>query len=107
MYKYDRDGSSPLFHAAFNGYTRLCEILLKAGADINLTNKHICTAVVYAGNADHQTTIYFLLENGADLTIQNSNQKTPLDLALETGKTKVSKLIEEYLQTILTSADKV
>ena len=72
--------------AARRGDTKICRILLKAGADVNARKlKDGCTALRVA--AQHKTvgTIRFLLDAGADPELPHNDGSTPLFIAAQNG----------------------
>ena len=75
-------------------YYPLAEKLIRAGADVNATNKHgngaLWTAVMSA-RGDY-ALVDLLLAHGADPDIRNRAGKSPLDLAIDMGN---AQLIEK------------
>ena len=81
----DKDGSTPLHCAAWNGREDVAAILLDAGADINDHNQngHWGTTPLHAAAHGNQKQVAALLiARGADLEARNLNGRTPLE---ETG----------------------
>ena len=52
------------------GYTRLPEMLIKNGADVNKQNKYGITALHMAVCYEHVSTVKLLLQHGADKYIE-------------------------------------
>ena len=76
--KRDKDGNTPLHHAAQKGAHQIAEVLIKKGADINLKNNNGETPLYDAAwNNAHQTA-EVLLKKGADINLKNNNGRTPL-----------------------------
>lgn len=86
---------TPLHLSTVFVHNKNTEVLLNAAKESNLneiianqtdqdgnTALHYATQLYYATENKNPEAINFLLENGADLTIKNHNQKTPLDLAI-------------------------
>ena len=74
------DGDTPLMTAAWQGHTDCVEVMVKAGADVNLrsyssSNKGD-TALV--GAAWNSKVINLLLKAGADVNVAGDGGKTPL-----------------------------
>jgi hypothetical protein len=64
----DRNGSTALFHAGWHGYFIIAELLLRAGADVNIRN--------IRGNACIGTlklALYDLLNMRSDMAIERGN----------------------------------
>ena len=72
-------GSSPLISAAVFGKTRMAEMLLKAGADINFQNNDGSTALHTAAFFCRPDIVQLLLDNNADTTIKNKYGATAYD----------------------------
>ena len=70
-----------------NGHPDIVNILLKAGALSNITDKIGRTVLHYACEYGQDDTIEMLLQNGADANTQeNEKKKTPLHSAIENGQ---------------------
>ena len=78
----DSDGSTALHCATWKGHQAVVELLLGAGADVNLhnNNEHWGTTPLHAAAHANQATIaQMLIDNGADVNAHDKNGKTPLD----------------------------
>lgn len=76
-----KDGSSgltPLMQAADHGYVKCVDVLLKAGATVNLSDDKIGTALTFASMRGHLEVVQLLLKAGADLEEPAINGSTPL-----------------------------
>jgi ankyrin repeat protein len=51
--------------AAEKGHTKIVQLLLEKGADVNAKNKYGETALMYAAENGHTETVQLLLEKGA------------------------------------------
>ncbi|XP_031622771.1 GA-binding protein subunit beta-1-like [Contarinia nasturtii] len=69
--------------AAKKGYLRIVELLLKAGADINIQTNDKQTSLYIATSAGHEDVVSMLLEKGADVNIQEIYGSAPLHKAVE------------------------
>ena len=93
-------GKTPLQTAAQYGYLESVKILLNAGADINhQTNPSNCysdygiecihngkrTALMYALQENQAEVAQYLLDNGADIKLTDSLEKTALDYLTKTA----------------------
>ena len=64
-------GIAPLMAAAGRGQTAAVKVILSAGANINAFDSAHDTALMYAIKSGHQSTIFALLDAGADPTIND------------------------------------
>ncbi|MFA6227576.1 MAG: ankyrin repeat domain-containing protein [Patescibacteria group bacterium] len=64
--------NTPLMIAAWIGYEKITELLLRYGAAINCSDRHNSTALIYAAGQGHKKIVEQLLEAGADPEIINS-----------------------------------
>ncbi|PUU84166.1 ankyrin repeat-containing domain protein, partial [Tuber borchii] len=83
----DQDGNTPLHRAVIAGHRAMLEALVKKFAaqgygiqdnEINKKNRGGNTPLHLAVQFDHPHIVKFLIENGADPTIENNAQVTAL-----------------------------
>ncbi|UPK95450.1 hypothetical protein LCI18_006385 [Fusarium solani-melongenae] len=110
----------PLIQAAISGRDRAVRLLLEHGADANarasrifrpedfilMSLKHRMweynrvhkagSAVVYAAERGHTTTVQLLLDHGVDISIKDEDGKTALELAAEHGFKQIEELLIRY-----------
>jgi len=83
-------GATPLMVASGMGRRDLAQLLIDAGADINHRDKkgkscvHVATGV---------TTLLFLINRGADVTLADNKGETPLSRACHTGHIGLIRLL--------------
>lgn len=65
--------------------TRIIELLIQKGANINHRNLVGDTPLIYGAKHGTFKTIKILLKNGADPTTRNNLGKTALDIAVSSG----------------------
>ena len=81
----DATGNPPLMVAVLGELTEIVEVLVKAGAKLDLPNKTGLTPLHMAAQKGHIDTIQALLKAGAKVDISNEKGTTPLRLAAELG----------------------
>ena len=70
----DGSGNTPLFHAAIFGNTRVADLLLRAGADIDHLNSEDKYTALYAAIIQEKSeTAQFLIKKGANVNLQTSD----------------------------------
>jgi len=92
----DKDGASPLHHAAYMGHTRCLEVLLKSGAKVDLQDDGGCTPLhnaCYNKTKGQLETVRLLVEAGADVNIKDDQDGTPLLNACCSGDVEVVKFL--------------
>eukprot|EP00752_Nemacystus_decipiens_P008811 g7863.t1 len=109
-YKADTDalddaGETPLMKAARLGHQRVAEVLLEAGADVNVLGKPLdnasgrsygCAALHYAAGGGHPGIVKILLEHGADANAQDDRGDTPLHYAAHAGLGEIVSTLLDY-----------
>nr|ABQ15208.1 transient receptor potential subfamily A-1 [Caenorhabditis elegans] len=130
----DRDQNTPMHIVASNGYLEMMQLLQKHGASITQVNEDEETALHRAaigvrqllewdirlllmkdemGNSalhlaarsGHDATTKVLLDNGADKEAKNSYQKTPLQVAVDSGKLETCQRLVAKGAQIESSSD--
>ena len=74
------NSTTPLSMAARNGNIETAKILLHFKANPNHVDALEFSPLLYAACGDHEDFLIFLLKNGADPNLKDSNGNTPLDL---------------------------
>lgn len=86
--------TTPLEAAAIEGYIEIVELLLNAGADVNLRVEDGNTALMSAAALGHFEVVKRLVETGADVDARTrSGGDTPLSLALNNARQDVVKYL--------------
>lgn len=71
-----------LFDACKRESTSIVNLLIKAGADVNVRSKKNNTPLHIATTCEQPLIVHLLLENGAEVNPVNDNEDTPLTCAL-------------------------
>lgn len=87
--------AAPIHSAAAAGHEKIVELLLKHGADPNISEQGGHTPLHIAAQNGDQQTIRALLYGGADMALRNDDGHTPLDLALEADHPQAARLLQE------------
>eukprot|EP00736_Rhodelphis_marinus_P013095 Rmarinus@m.2440 len=91
--KVDHGYMSPLYFSALLGYGAVVETLLKHGANPNYTNKSTSLTALHAACEKNYAEIACLLvENGADITLVDDGDQTPLDVTGIDRRTRTAVL---------------
>lgn len=88
-------GQTPLYLAADYGNSWV-KPLVEARANINEPNKAGSTPVHKAAESNEKETLFYLIENGGDLTIKNKFDFTPYDTACRMGHFELAGALMEY-----------
>ncbi len=86
---------TPLHSAAMQGHAAVCEVLIGAGADVNVqTNPQGYAPLHSAAFGGHVEAIRVLLAHGADRTLVNYRSERPADTARRTGQAEAIRVLE-------------
>jgi len=92
-----RTVTTPLVKAATKGHSRILEILLQYGADINAkTDKSEKTPLYFAAWKGHIRIVEILLQHGADTNAKTSANETPLYVAAGEGHTRIVEILLQH-----------
>lgn len=83
--RLDDEGCSCLHLACVHGLPTLAEMLVDAGANVNVLSAQADTPLHYATYAGHANIVQLLLNNGADPTLRNHEGMTSIDVATDAG----------------------
>lgn len=88
------DGWTALHFAAFKGYDKIVDVLLKAGIDSSIKGKvYGRTALHYAVDRGNIEVVRLLLASGADSGIVDNSNKSALDIAQEKGLVEIVQIL--------------
>ena len=86
---------APLHSAAMQGHAAICEMLIAAGADVNVqTNPQGYAPLHSAAFAGHVEAIRVLLSHDADRALTNYRNEQPADTARRTGEVEAVRELE-------------
>ena len=87
--------SDVLFCAAYKGDIAKVKELLASGTDVNTTNSHGYTALIFAVKAEQTKMVKLLIKAGADANIINDSVEdtTALTIAIKKNNLKIMKLL--------------
>jgi ankyrin repeat protein len=88
-----KDGS-PLMASAVKGYNAISELLIAAGADVNLQDANQTTALHYAVMFKNYDLVLMLLEAGANPNHKNNVGQSPKDFAVMQNDKRMNILLK-------------
>ena len=91
----DRVRKNAATYAAGNGCTPCLMELLRAGTPVNARLENDLSLLMWAAAYGHESTVRFLLEQGADRSFKDGRGKTAAEMALEGNHLPVAKLLEQ------------
>lgn len=94
-YRYP-DGSTPLMWAVYDGKLDKAASLIKAGADVNASNRYGSNAMQLAAEVANVPMLEMLLKAGADVESANPEGQTALMLVARTGNVDAAKLLVKH-----------
>uniref|UniRef100_A0A672SCN4 GA-binding protein subunit beta-1-like n=1 Tax=Sinocyclocheilus grahami TaxID=75366 RepID=A0A672SCN4_SINGR len=84
--------------AASEGHTRIVELLLKHGADVNAKDMLKMSALHWAVEHSHRDVLELLLRFGADVHAQSKFCKNALDIALDNSSHELAEFLQVAMQ---------
>ncbi|KAI7854855.1 hypothetical protein BDC45DRAFT_568645 [Circinella umbellata] len=75
----EKDGTTPLIYAACFGKANVVQVLLNAGAKVDVQDKRGWTALMWATTNNHSQVVELLLEHGASSAAKSARGRTALD----------------------------
>jgi uncharacterized protein (UPF0212 family) len=93
-------GRLPYFVAPPPGESNEIDVLLEAGADINIRDRDGNTAIIYASRdpMDSCYKVDRLLSSGADVNNKNNKGETPYSVAMEQNNRNVALCLKKYFK---------
>ena len=88
------ENTTLLMAASKNGYVKVCEILIKKGAILDLQDKYGATALIYASTYGHKEVVILLMNYGANLLLENKEGKTAFLIAYQNGNVEMANLLQ-------------
>jgi len=89
------DNQTPLLSALLASNERLVELLVEAGADVNVSMKKGTTALHIAAQQGNERMVRYLLEKGANVDVRGEDSKTPYLIAKEAKHDSIAQLLKE------------
>ena len=93
---YSQNGfqSYPIHAALLNQHDTIAKMLIEAGAEVNVVQNSRISPLHIAAQQGNIDLIIILLENGANIQIQNDQGKTASDLAAEKGFHEIAEILK-------------
>jgi uncharacterized protein len=85
---------TPLMACSVKGDVKMSEILLKKGANANLTDANGTTALIYAVEFQNIALVDLLLQYKADKSLKDKNNKTAFEIAVFSGNQTIINLLK-------------
>jgi ankyrin repeat protein len=93
----NKNGWSALHYASEKGYTKMVQILLENGANVDIRNYKGQTPLHIAAKKGNVEIVKILLSYGADPEAKDNYDKRPIDYSLENNKKSLLILLTEQL----------
>ena len=95
MNSCDKNGTTPVMAAAERCYVNCLEMLLKAGADVNIGDNMNKTAINKAAVSGRDKCVKMLIKEGADVNVANEYHITPLVSSIQKNRDMCTDLLLE------------
>lgn len=90
----DKQGNTALMLACTRGFRAIVELLIKAGANIDLQNFYGWSAMMFAVSQDNEVIVEMLLEHNANLRLLTPVDRSAIDFA---SSPEVRKMLRDVL----------
>ena len=101
----DNLGESALISASRNSFNEIIKLLISYNVTINSTDNNGQSALHWCAKVNNCQGAILLLENGANINLQDENEKTPLSVAIdELNTNEIIQLLIKY-QAFVSSED--
>lgn len=100
----NQNGHTSLACCAMMGHSQVAELLVKAEADLGVTDAEGMTAGMWAARNGHADVMNVLLAEGFDLNVQDQEERTVLDFAVEHIEMTTALLATQALNCSLLDA---
>ena len=87
-------GYTPLHEAVSSGHSKVLQLLLDHGGDVNCSAYSGYTPLHLAASGGHVDCVRVLLANNADFSITDDYGRTPMQTAKVTSKHTVMKILK-------------
>lgn len=92
----DVSGETALMCAASVGYLAIVDLLVRAGADLNIQNIYGYTALAHAVKGDNYKIVVYLLKHKANINMRNTYGNTPIMMAIEEGNLRIVEILIKF-----------
>jgi ankyrin repeat protein len=89
----DRQGATPLTHAARSHHTDMVELFLSRGASVNARDLDGSTALFVASEQDSAPIVQLLIAHGSDVNLPGRSGLTPIEAAAYMGSESIVRLL--------------
>ncbi|KAK1983503.1 ankyrin repeat-containing domain protein [Colletotrichum cereale] len=101
------DNSTVLINAVANLPVESLQVLVDAGADVNLADQEADTALIVAAREGDGDSVKFLLDNGADIFHTNQDNENALQSAIAFGcDEKCTEILVERISRVMAALKK-
>lgn len=92
----DAEMITPLHWAIYHEQTKICSLLIDAGADVNAADENGWTPLHEAAYVESFEICEMLLECGANVNAKQNDGETPLFIANKRGNKEICNLLRQY-----------
>ena len=91
-----KDGWTALMYACFNGFSEIIHLLVKHGANINVTDRNHMSCIHWAARFNNVKVAKILLELGIKYTESDIDGLIPSSLARKNQNLDLEKIIKNF-----------